>query len=77
MQSKVNICRNATHSGELRLSPSWVRSCPMARLATSGLSLLTVANNPGRPNRSSALIWFIGVCSCVLASPGDSASLPL
>lgn len=45
-----------TYSGELTLSPSWVRSWPIARLATSGFSLRTVANRPGRPNLSIALI---------------------
>lgn len=56
----------------MRFNPSWVRSWPIARLATSGLSLLTIAKRPGRPNRSSAFICDKGVWSGVWAGPGDS-----
>ncbi len=44
----------------------------MARLATSGFSLLTVAKRPGRPNRSKALICDKGVWSDGWVAPGDS-----
>ena len=64
------------HSGEFRLRPREVRSCPRARPATSGLSLRTVAKKPARPNSSIALICDVGVRSGVRADTGGSPILP-
>lgn len=61
------ICRGGgmTYSCEFRSRPSCVRSCPMARPETSGLSLRTVASSPASPHRSIGAIWSKGVFSAV------------